>query len=173
MDCASLKSTETGHPVSSCGDLCLATRDVGNNSVEQFELFSARKTQASCCIIPLIARSATRRVNANSRILLFENGVMGVEAPTPTPKSLLTDIPRPSSNHGRSVAYLCLRCVRASIRKSRGYMPFPRGRGPDGHLISYDKDKCVSCGECIQLCPTGRPSVQRKASWRRTSLGYR
>ena len=37
--------------------------------------------------------------------------------------------------------------------------------GPDGPLISYDKDKCVSCGECIQLCPTGA-LVQRKASWR-------
>jgi formate dehydrogenase major subunit len=37
--------------------------------------------------------------------------------------------------------------------------------GPDGRRISYDRNKCVSCGECIQLCPTGA-LVEKKTELR-------
>jgi Fe-S-cluster-containing hydrogenase component 2 len=41
-----------------------------------------------------------------------------------------------------------------------------------GHRISFNPDKCVSCGECVQVCPVGgmlyKKSPLRWRSWETT-----
>jgi formate dehydrogenase major subunit len=97
--------------------------------------------------------------------LVVEHGVMGLEAPAPTSKfaagyttTFLRSWPE------RCVS--CLRCVSA-CGEIQGIHALSVKDGPDGPLISYDREKCVQCGECIQFCPTGA-LVEKKSGvrWR-------
>jgi predicted molibdopterin-dependent oxidoreductase YjgC len=95
--------------------------------------------------------------------LVYEHGVTGVEAPEPTSKfafpyttTFLKSWPE------RCVS--CLRCVRGCT-DNQGHFALSTSEGPDGPLVTYDETKCTSCGECIQLCPTGA-LVEKKSSFR-------
>jgi predicted molibdopterin-dependent oxidoreductase YjgC len=88
---------------------------------------------------------------------------MGVEAPSPASKftapystTFLKSWPE------RCV--LCLRCVNACT-EIQAIGALSVSEGPDGKRISYDQGKCVSCGECIQVCPTGA-LVEKKSEFR-------
>jgi predicted molibdopterin-dependent oxidoreductase YjgC len=49
---------------------------------------------------------------------------------------------------------LCLRCVTACTEiKGISALGIVNDKGV--HQLSVDKDKCVSCGECLKVCPTG------------------
>jgi len=97
--------------------------------------------------------------------LVYEHGISGVEAQAPTSKFTApyatTFI---KSNPERCV--LCLRCVHACT-EIQGIGALSMADGPDGKRIAYDRDKCVSCGECIQVCPVGA-MVEKKTAlhWR-------
>lgn len=100
--------------------------------------------------------------------LVYEHGVTGVKAPAPTAKF----------RNGYATAFLrswpercvsCFRCV-AACTEIQGHFALSTVEGPDGGpLIAYDESKCVSCGECIQLCPTGalveKKSERRWRNW--------
>jgi predicted molibdopterin-dependent oxidoreductase YjgC len=95
--------------------------------------------------------------------LVYEHGITGVETPVPTSKftapyttTFLKSWPE------RCVS--CLRCVSACT-EIQGHFALSVSEGPEGKRISYDSDKCVSCGECIQLCPTGA-LVEKKSGLR-------
>ena len=50
---------------------------------------------------------------------------------------------------------MCLRCVTA-CREIKGLGAIDiEGSGFGANIVAVDKDKCVSCGECINVCPTG------------------
>jgi len=95
--------------------------------------------------------------------LVFEHGITGVEPPAPSPKftapyttTFLKSWPE------RCV--LCLRCVKACT-EIQGIGALSVAEEQDGQRIAYDQDKCVSCGECIQVCPTGA-LVEKKTELR-------
>ena len=151
-----------GTPVSSCET---SVSDGMSVTTQSDSLRSIRQEKLKTILLhhPLDCPICDKAGECELQDLVVENGVMGVEAPTPTEKF----------TNGYTTTFLkswpercvsCLRCVRA-CSEIQGIYALSAEDGPDGPLISYDKDKCVSCGECIQLCPTGA-LVQRKASWR-------
>ena len=95
--------------------------------------------------------------------LVFEQGITGVEAPAPISKFTAPYITTFLKSWPERCV-LCLRCVSACT-EIQGHFALSVSDGPDGKRVSYDKDKCVSCGECIQLCPTGA-LVEKKSSLR-------
>jgi len=68
---------------------------------------------------------------------------------------------------------LCLRCVTA-CNEIQGIGALTVVEQPEGKRISYDRDKCVSCGECIQVCPVGalteKKTGNRWRSWETTRI---
>lgn len=95
--------------------------------------------------------------------LVVEHGITGVESPTPTTK-FTSAYSKTMLKSWPERCVLCLRCVRA-CSEIQGHYALSVTEGPDGPQISYDADKCVSCGECIQLCPTGA-LVEKKTELR-------
>ena len=85
--------------------------------------------------------------------LVYEHGITNVEMQPPTSKfKSAYSTPFLKSWPERCIS--CLRCVSA-CNEIQAHGALQVEEGPDGKLISYDRDKCVNCGECIQVCPVG------------------
>lgn len=85
--------------------------------------------------------------------LVYEHGITDVGPPAPTSKfTAAYTTPFLKSWPERCVQ--CLRCVSACT-ELQGIGALSIENGPDGPRIAYDRNKCVLCGECIQMCPVG------------------
>ncbi len=170
-------------PIGSCG-ICVVEVDGNETPVTSCKtpvadgmsvttysdrLFSMRQDKLKAILVhhPLDCPICDKAGECLLQDLVFEHGITGVEAPAPTSKftapyttTFLKSWPE------RCV--LCLRCVSACT-EIQGHFALSVSEGPDVKWISYDQDKCVSCGECIQLCPTGalveKKSTLRWRSW--------
>ncbi len=166
-------------PIGSCG-LCVVEVEGNTTPVASCEtpvsegmsvttssdrLFSMRQDILKALLVhhPLDCPICDKAGECMLQDLVIEHGITGVEAPAPTTKftepyttTFLKSWPE------RCV--LCLRCVKACT-EIQGHFALSVTEGPDGKRISYDQDKCVSCGECIQLCPTGA-LVEKKSGLR-------
>ena len=97
--------------------------------------------------------------------LVVEQGVTVVEPPMPTSKFTET-YTRAFIKSWPQRCVLCLRCVQA-CRELQGIGALSVLNGESGPHIAYDEKKCVQCGECIQLCPTGTLVEKRTSErWR-------
>ena len=85
--------------------------------------------------------------------LVVGHGITGVEPPAPTSK-FIAPYTTTFIKSWPERCVLCLRCVQACT-EIQGVGALSVSEGPDGPRIAYDRETCVSCGECIQLCPTG------------------
>lgn len=95
--------------------------------------------------------------------LVVEHGVSDVEPPSPTSK-FTEPYTRAFIKSWPQRCVLCLRCVHACT-EIQGIGALSVTNGPDGPHIAYDEKKCVQCGECIQLCPTGT-LVEKRTTYR-------
>ena len=50
---------------------------------------------------------------------------------------------------------MCLRCIRADHEIVRTHAIDLIGTGIDAEVGIIDRDACISCGECLQVCPVG------------------
>ena len=68
---------------------------------------------------------------------------------------------------------LCLRCVNV-CNEIQGIGALSIEKAESGTQIAIDKDKCVSCGECVQACPVGgmleKRTPYRWRSWEVSSV---
>jgi NADH dehydrogenase/NADH:ubiquinone oxidoreductase subunit G len=85
--------------------------------------------------------------------LVHEHGIVEVEAQPPTSK-FTASYSTTFIKSWPQRCVLCLRCVSA-CNEIQGIGALEVAEGPDGKLINYERDKCVSCGECVQACPVG------------------
>ncbi len=85
--------------------------------------------------------------------LVYEHGITNVQMQPPTSKFTKAY----STTFIRSWPERCILCQRCATacNEIQAIGALEVIDGPDGKLISYDRDKCVSCGECIQVCPVG------------------
>jgi len=151
-------------PVAACETQVAAGMAVTTHSDR---LFSMRQDVLKAILVhhPLDCPICDKAGQCLLQDLVYEHGISGVEAQAPTSKFTApyatTFI---KSNPERCV--LCLRCVHACT-EIQGIGALSMADGPDGKRIAYDRDKCVSCGECIQVCPVGA-MVEKKTAlhWR-------
>ncbi len=85
--------------------------------------------------------------------LVYEHGITHVDMQPPTSK-FTAEYSTTFLRSWPQRCVLCTRCVSA-CNEIQGIGALDVVEGPEGKLISYDRDKCVSCGECIQVCPVG------------------
>ena len=166
-------------PIGSCG-ICVVEVDGNSTPVASCEtpvadgmsvttqsdrLHSIRQDILKALLVhhPLDCPICDKAGECELQDLVYEHGVTGVESPAPTSKfafpyttTFLKSWPE------RCVS--CLRCVRGCT-EVQGHFALSASEGPDGPLVTYDETKCTSCGECIQLCPTGA-LVEKKSSMR-------
>jgi predicted molibdopterin-dependent oxidoreductase YjgC len=149
-------------PVSSCETPVSAGMSV---TTQSDRLHSIRQDKLKALLVhhPLDCPICDKAGECELQDLVYEHGITGVESPTPTSKfafpyttTFLKSWPE------RCVS--CFRCVRG-CRDVQGHFALSASEGPDGPLVTYDETKCTSCGECIQLCPTGA-LVEKKSGMR-------
>lgn len=168
-------------PIGSCG-MCVVEIDSGKEIVQscmtpvaegmtvttQSEtLLHIRQDALRALLVhhPLDCPICDKAGDCRLQELVYEHGITDVEAQPPTSKF----------RSGYSTTFLkswpercvqCLRCVSA-CNEIQGIGALSVLEEPDGKLICYDQDKCVSCGECIQVCPVGALLEKKTTSrWR-------
>ena len=104
--------------------------------------------------------------------LTFEYGVTQLDYQLPKRES--TSAYRTTFiEHFPERCILCLRCVGA-CKEIQGHRALSMENGENGPQISINRDKCVSCGECVQVCPVGgmleKKSDARWRSWETTQI---
>jgi len=166
-------------PIGSCG-LCVVEIDGSPTPVQSCEtpvldgvsvtthserLFSVRQEILKTILVhhPLDCPVCDKAGECQLQDLVVEHGITGVEAPAPTSK-FIAPYSTTFLKSWPERCVLCERCVRACT-ELQGHYALSVQEGPDGRRISYDRNKCVSCGECIQLCPTGA-LVEKKTELR-------
>jgi NADH dehydrogenase/NADH:ubiquinone oxidoreductase subunit G len=173
-------------PIGSCG-LCIVEIDGkptpvtscetpvsdGMSVITQSEsLFSMRQDSLRAMLVnhPLDCPVCDKAGDCRLQDLVVEHGITGLESQGATSK-FIAPYTTTFIQSWPERCVLCLRCVSACT-EIQGVGALSVAGGPDGSRIAYDKDKCVSCGECIQVCPTGA-LVEKKTEVRFRSHGGR
>jgi predicted molibdopterin-dependent oxidoreductase YjgC len=149
-------------PVASCETVV----EDGMSVVTQSDkLLQARRDALSALLVhhPLDCPICDKAGECKLQDLVFEHGISHVDMQPPTSKF----------TEGYSTTFLrswpercvlCTRCVSA-CNEIQGIGALQVVDGPEGRQISYNEEKCVSCGECIQVCPVGA-ILEKKAELR-------
>jgi formate dehydrogenase (NADP+) alpha subunit len=118
-------------------------------------LFAMRRESLKAMLVhhPLDCPVCDKAGQCQLQDLVVEHGITGVEPPVPTSK-FTAPYTTAFIKSWPERCVLCLRCVNACT-EIQGIRALSVSNGTDGPLITYDKDKCVQCGECIQMCPVG------------------
>ena len=149
-------------PVASCNTVVEDGMSVVTRSDN---LLRARKAALTALLVnhPLDCPICDKAGDCKLQDLVFEHGIDHVDMQPPTSKFTSAY----STTFIRSWperCVLCTRCVSA-CNEIQGIGALEVVEGPAGKLISYNQDKCVSCGECIQVCPVGA-ILEKKAELR-------
>jgi predicted molibdopterin-dependent oxidoreductase YjgC len=98
--------------------------------------------------------------------LVYEFGITQVEHRLPPLKQPIAPYATPMLQYWHSRCILCLRCVSA-CRELTGAHAIQLGKGERGPMITVTPDKCVSCGQCAQVCPVGAlVEIKHSLRWR-------
>ena len=85
--------------------------------------------------------------------LAFEYGIKSVDYKLPEQK-FTSAYQTTFIKHRPECCILCLRCIHV-CSEIQGIYALSLEQTEAGTQISFDKNKCVSCGECVQACPVG------------------
>ena len=158
------------NPIGSCG-LCIVEIDGNTDAMpacstpvmegmtvttHSDRLFRLRQESLKLLLVnhPLDCPICDKAGECQLQDLVFEYGIKDVECRAPRKSnnvlyatSLIKYWPQ------RCIA--CLRCVTA-CKEIKGIGALKMQSDPDGfNLLAVNPDICVSCGECLQVCPTG------------------
>lgn len=151
-------------PVLSCDTLVSEGMSVFTHSDR---LFFMRQDSLKAMLVhhPLDCPVCDKAGDCRLQDLVYEHGITGVEAQSPVSK-FIASYSTTFIKSWPERCVLCLRCVKACT-EIQGVGALSVVDGPQGQRISYDKNKCVSCGECVQVCPTGALAEKKTSSrWR-------
>ena len=104
--------------------------------------------------------------------LTFEYDIKSIDCPVP--KRKFTSAYHTSFiKHWPERCILCQRCVNA-CKEIQNIGALDIENTEDGPQLTFNRDKCVSCGECVQVCPVGgmleNKSPFRWRSWETTQI---
>jgi len=86
--------------------------------------------------------------------LAYEYGIEKVEYQSP-PQNRESNYPTTLIRHWPDRCIMCLRCITA-CREIKGLGAIDiQGEGYGAQVVAVNSDLCESCGECLQVCPTG------------------
>jgi heterodisulfide reductase subunit A len=105
-------------------------------------------------------RGMHRRVNVAKR---WQKGTAGMLPPSPSPLAPAT----PQKVHGQASAGTELATLKAQARAMEDKLlaitaritELDRGRAVSPFVAVVDRDKCIACGACQEICPTGAFSI--------------
>ncbi len=97
----------------------------------------------------------------------FEYGIKSIDC-LPPKRNFIPSYQTTFIKHWPERCILCMRCVSA-CQQIQGIGAIDLVNSVDGPQIAFNRDKCVSCGECVQVCPVGgmleKKSPMRWRSW--------
>lgn len=87
--------------------------------------------------------------------IVFEHKIEAVDLAAAGPKKRLTSYATPLIKYFENRCVLCLRCVHACREVSgRGVLDLDQ-KGIEAHMVPVNNTDCISCGECLSVCPVG------------------
>ncbi len=95
--------------------------------------------------------------------LTFEYDIKSIGCHVPK-RNLIPAYQTTFIKHWPERCILCLRCVSA-CREIQNIGALDIENTGDGPRLIFNPDKCVSCGECVQVCPVGG-MLEKKSSFR-------
>ncbi len=124
-------------------------------TINSDRLLAMRQESLRCLLVhhPLDCPVCDKAGECTLQDLVFELGVKGENLQAP-PTRHDVEYATPLITYWRDRCVFCQRCASACREiKGAGALDFPV---TDGILkMVVNPDKCVSCGECVQVCPTG------------------
>ncbi len=158
------------NPIGSCG-LCIVEVDGSSDPVpacstnvregmtittQSDRIFQLRQNSLKALLVnhPLDCPVCDKSGDCRLQDLVFEYKVKDIECRAPrksNPQVYATSLIK----YWPARCVSCLRCVTA-CKEIKGIGALDMQKGEDGYpLLAVDADICVSCGECLQVCPTG------------------
>jgi len=104
--------------------------------------------------------------------LTFEYKITSIDCPAPK-RNFIPSYQTTFIKHWPERCIVCLRCVNA-CKEVQCIGAIDVNNTEDGPQLTFNRDKCVSCGECVQVCPVGgmleKKSALRWRSWETTQV---
>ena len=104
--------------------------------------------------------------------LTFEYGIKSIDCQVPK-RNYIPAYQTTFIKHWPERCILCMRCVNA-CKEVQCIGAIDSEDTKDGPQLTFNRDKCVSCGECVQVCPVGgmleKKSTLRWRSWETTQV---
>ena len=87
--------------------------------------------------------------------IVFEHKIEAVDLAAVGPKKRLASYATPLIKYFENRCVLCLRCIHACREVSgRGVLDLDQ-KGIEAHMTPVNTADCISCGECLSVCPVG------------------
>lgn len=143
------------NPIASCNSPALDGMKI---TTQSDRLFSMRRNYLKFLLIhhPLECPICDAGGECDLQNIIFEHKIEAVDLTAEGPKKRLTSpYATPLIRYFEGRCVLCLRCIHACREVSgRGVLDLDQ-KGIEAHMTPVSNTDCISCGECLSVCPVG------------------
>lgn len=142
------------NPIASCTTTALDGMKV---TTQSDRLFAMRQNYLKFLLIhhPLECPICDAGGECDLQNIVFQHKIEQVDLGVAGPKRRLTAYATPLIKYFENRCVLCLRCIHACREVSgRGVLDLDR-KGIEAHMAPVNPGDCISCGECLSVCPVG------------------